>query len=205
VGGGTRPKIGVLALQGDVAEHMAMLSRAGARPVAVKHAEQLNEIDGLIIPGGESTTMGKLLRRFEMLEPLQNRARTGFPIYGTCAGMILLADEVLDPGTDQPGIGGMNIAVRRNAFGRQRESFEADVSVKDIGDEPLHAVFIRAPLISRLGSNVEELANINGRSVAARQGNLLVTSFHPELTDDDRMHRYFLSLVEAGRGAAAAR
>lgn len=193
-------RIGVLALQGDVAEHEAMLARSGAEPVAVKRADQLDEVAGLIIPGGESTTIGKLLRRFELLDLLRERARDGFPIYGTCAGMILLADEIEGAGVDQPAIGGMDITVERNAFGRQRESFETDLAIPEVGKEPLHAVFIRAPLIKRLGDGVEVLARLeDGRTVAARQDNLLVTSFHPELTDDSRMHRYFVDMVEAGR------
>ncbi|GAC1471782.1 MAG: pyridoxal 5'-phosphate synthase glutaminase subunit PdxT [Chloroflexota bacterium] len=189
-------RIGVLALQGDVAEHASMLAASGADTVPVKRAEQLDDVDGLIIPGGESTTMGKLLRRFELLAPLRARVRAGFPVYGTCAGMILLADEIEDAGKDQPGIGGMNIVVQRNAFGRQRESFETDLSVPTVGDQPVHAVFIRAPLISRVGSGVDVLARLHdGRAVAARQGHLLVSSFHPELTGDSRMHRYFLDVV----------
>jgi len=169
---------------------------AGAEAVPVKRAEQLDEVDGLIIPGGESTTIGKLLNRFAMLEPLRERVRAGFPVYGTCAGMILLADDVDDAGVDQPTIGGMDIGVRRNAFGRQRESFETDLEVPAVGDEPLHAVFIRAPLIERVGEGVDVLASLDdGRTVAARQNNLLVSSFHPELTDDTRMHSYFLDLV----------
>jgi 5'-phosphate synthase pdxT subunit len=190
------PRIGVLALQGDVAEHEAMLARAGADPVPVKRADQLDALDGLVIPGGESTTIGKLLRRFGLLEPLRTRVHDHFPVYGTCAGMILLADEIEDAGVDQPSLGGMHIAVKRNAFGRQRESFETDLAVPAVGDEPLHAVFIRAPAITRVGSNVDVLATLpDGRAVAARQGTLLVSSFHPELTDDDRMHRYFVERV----------
>jgi 5'-phosphate synthase pdxT subunit len=189
-------RIGVLALQGDVAEHAAMLEEAGADPVVVKRAEQLGEIDGLIIPGGESTTIGKLLRRFDMLEPLRTRVRDGFPVYGTCAGMILLADEIQDAGADQPTIGGMDIAVQRNAFGRQRESFETDLPVPDVGTEPVHAVFIRAPLITRVGDDVHVLASLpDGRTVAARQGNIVVSSFHPELTNDSRLHRYFVDVA----------
>jgi pyridoxal 5'-phosphate synthase pdxT subunit len=192
-------RIGVLALQGDVAEHSAMLADAGAEPVVVKRAEQFDEIDGLVIPGGESTTIGKLLRRFDMLEPLRDRVRSGFPVYGTCAGMILLADEIQDAGIDQPSIGGMDIAVQRNAFGRQRESFETDLDVPEVGPRPIHAVFIRAPLITRVGDCVHVLASLeDGRTVAARQGNLVVSSFHPELTGDARMHRYF---VDVARGA----
>jgi 5'-phosphate synthase pdxT subunit len=173
-----------------------MLARAGADPLAVKRAKQLDEVDGLVIPGGESTTIGKLLRRFELLEPLRTRIREHFPVYGTCAGMILLADEVEDAGVDQPTLGGMHIAVRRNAFGRQRESFETDLAVPAVGDEPFHAVFIRAPAITHAGANVVVLATLlDGRAVAARQGQLLVSSFHPELTNDDRMHRYFVERV----------
>lgn len=191
------PRIGVLALQGDVAEHRAMLSRSGAEPVTLKQPEQLNEVQGLVIPGGESTAIGKLLRRFGLLEPLQQLTRNGFPVYGTCAGMILLADQIEDAAADQPVIGGMDIVVRRNAFGRQRESFETDISVPEVGEQPLHAVFIRAPLINRVGEGVRVLATLDdGRAVAARQENLLVSSFHPELTDDNRMHRYFVEMVE---------
>lgn len=190
-------RIGVLALQGDVAEHSKMLSEAGAEPVPVKRLDQLDSVEGLVIPGGESTTIGKLLRRFDLLEPLSERVREGFPVYGTCAGMILLADQIEDAAVDQPAIGGMNISVRRNAFGRQRESFETDLPVEGLGDEPLHAVFIRAPLITDVGKDVDVLASLpDGRTVAARQDRLLVTSFHPELTDDNRMHRYFLDMVE---------
>lgn len=190
-------RIGVLALQGDVAEHAAMLASVGAEPVPVKRPEQLDGVDGLIIPGGESTTIGKLLRRFDLLAPLQERVRAGWPIYGTCAGMILLANDIEDAGQDQPSIGGMAIGVRRNAFGTQRESFETDLEMPEIGDEPLHAVFIRAPVMTRVGNGVEVLALLEDkRPVAARQGNLLVSAFHPELTDDVRMHRYFREVVE---------
>ncbi|HEX6506231.1 MAG TPA: pyridoxal 5'-phosphate synthase glutaminase subunit PdxT [Chloroflexota bacterium] len=189
-------KVGVLALQGDVAEHCAMLAATGAQPIAVKRAEQLDELDGLIIPGGESTTIGKLLRRFDLLEPLQVRIRQGLPVYGTCAGMILLAGEIEDAAVDQPAIGGMDITVRRNAFGRQRESFETDLDMPAVGDEPLHAIFIRAPIIKRVGIGVDVLATLaDGRPVAARQDNLLVSSFHPELTADARMHQYFVDMV----------
>jgi pyridoxal 5'-phosphate synthase pdxT subunit len=188
--------VGVLALQGDVAEHEAMLAASGANPSLVKRADQLDQLDGLIIPGGESTTIGKLLRRFDLLEPLRGRVRSGFPVFGTCAGMILLAEQVEDAATDQPTIGGMNITVLRNAFGRQRESFETDLFVPSMGDEPLHAVFIRAPLITQVGDGVNVLASLaDGRTVAAQQDNLLVTSFHPELTDDSRLHRYFVNMV----------
>ena len=190
------PNIGVLALQGDVAEHQAMLAASGANPFLIKRAAQLDGLHGLVIPGGESTTIGKLLRRFDLLEPLRQHVREGFPVFGTCAGMILLADRIEDAGPDQPAIGGMNITVRRNAFGRQRESFETDLLVPEIGTAPLHAVFIRAPLIRCLGHGVTALAALSdGRTVAARQGNLLVASFHPELTNDARLHCYFVSMV----------
>lgn len=190
------PIIGVLALQGDVAEHAVMLADSGAESVQVKRLEQLDRVDGLIIPGGESTTIGMLLRRFGLLDPLKERVHSGFPVYGTCAGMILLADEIEDAGAEQPAIGGMHITVQRNAFGRQRESFETDLPVPALGDEPLHAVFIRAPVIREVGQDVEVLARLDdSRPVAARQGNLLVSSFHPELTDDARMHRYFVEMA----------
>lgn len=189
--------LGVLALQGDVREHTRMLREAGADVVPVKRVDQLASLDGLVLPGGESTTIGKLLRRFEILEPLRSLVQSGFPVYGTCAGMILLADRIEDAGVDQPSIGGMSIAVRRNAFGRQRESFEADVDVPVLGDQPFPAVFIRAPVIEGVGDGVEVLASVNGgRPVAARQDQLLVSSFHPELTDDSRLHRYFVAMVE---------
>jgi 5'-phosphate synthase pdxT subunit len=189
--------IGVLALQGDVREHTRMAREAGADVVPVKRAEQLDGLDGLVIPGGESTTIGKLLRRFDLLEPLQRLVRSGFPVYGTCAGMILLADRIEGAGADQPTIGGMDITVRRNAFGRQRESFEADLEVPALGPEPFPAVFIRAPVIEGVGAEVDVLASVDGeRPVAARQGPLLVSAFHPELTDDPRLHRYFVEMVE---------
>jgi 5'-phosphate synthase pdxT subunit len=189
--------IGILALQGDVREHARMVREAGAEAVPVKRTEGLEAVDGLVIPGGESTTMGKLLRRFEMLEPLRALVRSGFPVYGTCAGMILLADRIEGAGVDQPSIGGMDMTVRRNAFGRQRESFETDLPVPALGSRPFPAVFIRAPVIEEIGSGVNVLATVNGeRPVAAREGKLLVSSFHPELTDDPRLHRYFVDMVE---------
>jgi 5'-phosphate synthase pdxT subunit len=180
-----------------------MLAQVGAEPVVVKRAEQLDEVDGLIIPGGESTTIGKLLRRFDLLEPVRDRVRRGYPVYGTCAGMILLADRIEDSAVDQPSIGGMDITVRRNAFGRQRESFETDLPIPAVGPDPVHAVFIRAPLLTEAGDGVEILASLpDGRAVAAQQGNLVVSSFHPELTDDARMHRYFVDVVERARAVA---
>jgi 5'-phosphate synthase pdxT subunit len=188
-------KVGVLALQGDFAEHEAALHRAGAEPVQVRLPRDLADLHGLIIPGGESTTITRLMIAYELLEPLRALARNGFPIWGTCAGAIVLAREAI--GLDQPNIGAMDITIRRNAFGSQIDSFEIDLPVRGMS-EPFHAVFIRAPVIEAAGPGVEVLARLpDGRMVAARQGHLLATSFHPELTDDLRFHRLFLDLVEA--------
>ncbi len=182
-------RIGVLALQGAFIEHEKMLDRLGAQPVEVRLPEQLAGLDGLIIPGGESTTIGKLATDFGLMEPLR-RFAAGRPTWGTCAGLIFLAR---DAGRPQPLLGLMDVAVARNAFGRQVESFEADLKVPVLGEPPFPAVFIRAPLIERVGPGVEVLAWLaDGRIVAARQGRWMVTAFHPELTDDDRFHRLFL-------------
>src|SRR6478735_6430392 len=183
------PVIGVLALQGDVREHSAALEASGARAVPVRRASELDGINGLVLPGGESTTVSRLLQVFELLEPLRARVRAGLPVYGSCAGMILLADEVLDTRPDHQGVGGLDVVVRRNAFGRQVDSFEADVELDGIAGEPFHAVFIRAPWVEKAGADVEVLASVAaregepgaGRIVAVRQGPLLATSFHPEL------------------------
>lgn len=193
-------RIGVLALQGDFAEHVAMLRRLGVEAAEVRRPEQLDHLDGLILPGGESTTIGRLLVDFGLLEPLRRRVAADWPVWGTCAGAILLADEIIGAqrlGTgQQPRLGGMDLAVRRNAFGRQVQSFEAELRVPELGERPLRAVFIRAPLIERVGPRAETLARLNdGRVVAARQGRLLATCFHPELTDDARFHQYFLEHV----------
>ncbi|HHX75428.1 MAG TPA: pyridoxal 5'-phosphate synthase glutaminase subunit PdxT [Firmicutes bacterium] len=187
-------KAGVLSLQGAAREHAVALKKCGAETVFVKHREQLDNLDCLVIPGGESTTIGKLLDRFGLGPALQEFMRSGRAVYGTCAGMILLANKV--DGPPQYTLGGMEITVRRNAFGRQRESFEADLEIPVLGRELFRSVFIRAPLIIRTGAGVEVLATYRGRAVATRQGNLLVSSFHPELTDDIRMHAYFLRLAE---------
>ncbi len=188
--------IGVLAVQGDVAEHVDMLASLGSRVRLVKLPPDLDGLDGLIIPGGESTAIGKLLRRFDLLPALREASRRNFPIYGTCAGMILLANTILDPAIDQPSIGGINITVRRNAFGRQVNSFESKVPVTGLTGSPFHAVFIRAPAISDVGPDVEVLARLEDDTpVAARQENKLVTAFHPELTSDSRMHEYFLKMI----------
>jgi 5'-phosphate synthase pdxT subunit len=193
------PRIGVLALQGDVREHVRALTEVGATPVAVRRPEELAEIDGLILPGGESTTIGKLLELFELLEPLRAAVKTGLPVFGSCAGMILLADEVLDGRPDQPTVGGLDIAVRRNAFGRQVDSFETDLPLLGVGE--VHAVFIRAPWVERTGPDVEVLATVAGgvaagKVVAVRRGPLLATSFHPELTGDSRVHGMFAQMVK---------
>lgn len=193
-------KIGVLALQGDFREHVQMLRGIGVETVEVRLPEDLANCDGLVIPGGESTTIGKLLVRFNLLEPLRERAKAGFPIYGTCAGAIVLANRVTGRGVDQPIVGVLDASIQRNAFGRQVDSFEAAVPMSVLGDRPYHAVFIRAPLIQEVGPSVSVLGRLaDGTIVAAQQGNLLVTSFHPELTDDGRVHRYFSSIVEKPR------
>ncbi|MDP9398967.1 MAG: pyridoxal 5'-phosphate synthase glutaminase subunit PdxT [Actinomycetota bacterium] len=197
-----QPVIGVLALQGDVREHVRALEAAGARAVSVRRPEELEGLDGVVIPGGESTTIAKLARTFELLEPLRARIKAGLPAYGSCAGMILLADQLRDAPPDQETLGGLDVIVRRNAFGRQVDSFESDVTWADLPEGPVHAVFIRAPWVEQVGPDVEVLGRVeggeaDGRIVAVRQGNLVATSFHPELTGDDRVHRYFVDLVRA--------
>ena len=191
-------KIGVLALQGAFTEHEKILARIGAEPVEVRLPEHLEGLDGLIIPGGESTTIGKVAEEWGLMKPMCAFAQSGRPLWGTCAGMILMAKEVSDSMPGQPMMGLMDVTVRRNAFGRQADSFEADLEVPVLGELPFHAVFIRAPLIERVGEGVEVLAQLeDGTVVAARQGSMLVTAFHPELTEDDRFHRYFSSLSKA--------
>lgn len=194
------PRIGVLALQGDIREHEAALAQAGAEPVRVRRPDQLGAIDGLVVPGGESTTMSKLAVADGFFEPLRAARRAGMPMYGSCAGMIMLADDVLDAREDQQTIGGLAIRVRRNAFGRQVDSFEADLTVPVLGAPDFRAVFIRAPWVESVADGVEVLASIErpaGTStiVAVRQGSLLATSFHPELTSDARIHEYFVRIV----------
>ncbi len=187
-------KIGVLALQGAFREHRWMLERCGAEAVEVRKPEDLDDLAGLVIPGGESTTIGKLLVEWGLMDKIRERAAAGMAVYGTCAGMILLAREIV--GSDQPRLGLMDVTVRRNAFGRQRESFEADLNVPEFGAEPVRAVFIRAPFIELAGPDVKVLAAVGDHIVIARQGNLLATAFHPELTDDDRIHRYFIKMIQ---------
>ncbi len=199
------PTIGVLSLQGDVAEHLRMLRALGARPVPVRRHTELAGVDALVLPGGESTTMVKLARTFDLLEPLRDRIAAGMPAFGTCAGMILLADRVEGGTVGQESVGGLDITVRRNAFGRQVDSCETDVTFLGL-DEPFHAVLIRAPWVEKAGSGVEVLARVAGgpaagKVVAVRQGSLLATSFHPEVSGDDRVHRLFVDqLVRPRRG-----
>jgi pyridoxal 5'-phosphate synthase pdxT subunit len=192
--------VGVLALQGDVAEHVAALEKSGAVAIPVKTLAELERVDGLVIPGGESTTVMKLLARFELAEPIVARVRAGMPLWGTCMGMIVVARDVA--GLDQPSLGLLDVTVRRNAFGRQNESAEIDLAIPALGPRPFPAIFIRAPWIERAGPSVEVLAARDGHGVMVRQGAVLGTSFHPELTADPRVHAYFLSMVEAAVGKA---
>jgi len=193
----------VLALQGDVREHLAAVASLGAHGVPVRRASELESVDGLIIPGGESTTIWKLARTFDVFEAVADRVKTGMPTFGTCAGMVLLADRLLDGAEGQETFGGLDITVRRNAFGRQVDSFESDVSFAiDDGEfaEPVHAVFIRAPWVESVGNDVEVLASVGvadlgDRIVAVQQGPVMATSFHPEVSDDLRLHRYFLNVI----------
>jgi 5'-phosphate synthase pdxT subunit len=192
--------VGVLALQGDVREHVAALVAAGASAHPVRRPEELERVDGLVIPGGESTTISKLAEAYDLLEPIRKRIGGGMPVYGSCAGMIMLATEVLDGRPDQQSFGGIEMTVRRNAFGRQVDSFEAPVPIAAIPGGPVHGVFIRAPWVERVADGVEVLGRVAagpaaGRIVAVRQGNAVATAFHPELTGDRRMHRYFVELV----------
>jgi 5'-phosphate synthase pdxT subunit len=193
-----KPVIGVLALQGDVEEHLAALRRAGADARAVKMRDELAGLDGLIVPGGESTTVMKLVDRMAMAQPIVEQVRAGMPFWGTCMGMIVAARNVSD--ADQPTLGLLDVTVRRNAFGRQNESAEVDVRIPALGEKPFPAVFIRAPWIERVGPAVELLATRDGHGVMVREGNVLATSFHPELTGDGRIHAYFLSMVEEALG-----
>ncbi len=183
--------VGVLALQGAFREHVAAVASLGATAREVRQLKDIAGIDALIIPGGESTTIGKLLNEWNMLEPLRQRILDGMPVYGSCAGLILLCRDIEN--SDQPRLGVLDATVRRNAFGRQVDSFETNLSIPEIGADPLPAVFIRAPVITGVGAGVKVLAEVDGQAVAVRQNNILATSFHPELTPDTRMHSYFLS------------
>jgi 5'-phosphate synthase pdxT subunit len=206
------PRVGVLALQGDVREHIAALGLVGAQAVEVRRPEELDDLDGLVLPGGESTTIGRLLSLFGLLAPLQAAVADGLPVFGSCAGMVLLADTILDGKPGQPLIGGLDVVVRRNAFGRQVDSFETDLEIAALVDAgldagPVHGVFIRAPWVESVGPAVEVLGRVppgpdagpaGGKVVAVRQGPLLATSFHPELSGDTRVHALFVSMVRAG-------
>jgi 5'-phosphate synthase pdxT subunit len=199
--------VGVLALQGDVREHLAALTAEGAVAVPVRRPEELASVDGLVLPGGESTTIAKLAVRFGLMEPLRAAVRGGLPVYGSCAGMVLLADRLLDAPADQETVGGLDVTVRRNAFGRQVDSFESTVRLEGphLGGEPVPAVFIRAPWVEDAGPGVQVLGRVlggagDGKIVAVRQGDLLATSFHPELTGDRRVHALFAEIVRNARG-----
>ncbi|RZU64996.1 pyridoxal phosphate synthase yaaE subunit [Microterricola gilva] len=195
--------VGVLALQGDFREHANVLRTLGADVTLVRRPEELAAIDGLVIPGGESSVMDKLARTFGLAEPLRARIRGGLPVYGTCAGLIMLADSVLDAIAGQESLGGLDVVVRRNAFGSQTQSFETDLDIPELGDVPVHAVFIRGPVVESVGRNARALATLaDGRVVAVEQGNLLGTSFHPEITGEHRFHEYFLGKVRARTLAA---
>ena len=196
-GSGT-PKVGVLALQGDFREHANVLRGLGAEVTFVRRPEELAAVDGLVIPGGESSVMDKLSRSFGLAEPLKEAIGAGLPVYGTCAGLIMLADSIVDGIRGQQSLGGLDVAVRRNAFGSQGDSFETDLDIPALGTHPLHAVFIRAPIVESVGPQASTLAALtDGRVVAVEQGNLLGTSFHPEVTGDTRFHEYFLTKIRA--------
>ncbi|MBF0581921.1 pyridoxal 5'-phosphate synthase glutaminase subunit PdxT [Corynebacterium sp. ED61] len=192
----TKLTIGILSVQGGVAEHVRMVEKLGHEAVLVRRTEHLENIDGLILPGGESTTMSRLLRLGGMIEPLREAIQAGLPAFGTCAGMIMLATRVLDTRPDAESLGVIDVAVRRNAFGRQRDSFEGELDFTGI-ENPVDSVFIRAPQIEKVGDDVQVLATVNERVVAARQNHVLVTSFHPELTEDLQVHQYFVEMIRS--------
>ncbi|GHO44233.1 pyridoxal 5'-phosphate synthase glutaminase subunit PdxT [Ktedonospora formicarum] len=195
------PCIGVLALQGDFEAHLKMLASLGVDGVAIRLPEQLEEINGIIIPGGESTTIGKLMIEYRLLEPLRRKIQEGIPVWGTCAGLILLAKETDNALAGQPLLATLDIRVRRNAFGSQRESFETDLVVPELGEAPFHTFFIRGPLVETVGPEVEVLATLDdGTIVAVREGTRLGTAFHPEVSGDTRFHQYFLRIVESVKG-----
>lgn len=196
--------IGVFALQGDVREHLTTLTRLGAEAFSVRRPDELARCDGLVLPGGESTTMAKLARTFDLLDPLRERVREGLPVLGTCAGMILLADRILDGAEGQETVGGIDMTVRRNAFGRQVDSFEEEIEMRGL-DGTVHGVFIRAPWVEQVGPDVDVLAEAAGHAVAVRQGALMATSFHPEVGGDGRVHRLFVELVRSAAVGADGR
>jgi len=188
-------KVGVLALQGDVREHLSSLIACGVEPISVRRSSEIDQIDALVLPGGESTTIAQLAEVFGIYDQLKSRINSGMPVYGSCAGMILLANEILDAKIGQKTFGGLNITVRRNAFGRQVDSFESDIEFADGSKELVRAVFIRAPWVEKVGNGVEILAAVENHAVAVRSKTLLATSFHPELTGDHRIHKYFIEEV----------
>lgn len=193
---GSTSRIGVLALQGDVREHVSVLRALGIEPVEVRTASHLDSVDALVVPGGESTVIDKLSRLFDLFEPIKQRINAGMPVLGTCAGLIMLADDLADGTSDQQTFGGLDVTVRRNAFGAQVDSFETQLDIPSVSNEPIQATFIRAPIIERAGESVEILARLDdGRIVAASQGNLIGISFHPEVSGETRIHRYFLDRV----------
>lgn len=197
---GSAARVGVLALQGDVREHLRVLSELGADAVPVRRPAEVDAVDGLVIPGGESSVIDKLSRTFGVAETVERRIAEGLPVFGTCAGLIMLADRVLDGIAGQRSFGGLDVSVRRNAFGNQTRSFETDLDVPVLGAPPVHAAFIRAPVVVDLGERAEALAALeDGTVVAVQQGTLLGTSFHPEVTGEHRFHRHFLGLVDAAR------
>ena len=199
-------KIGVLSLQGDVREHARSLGDCGVHSSLVRRPAELEAVDALVIPGGESTTISKLARIFDIFQPIQERISAGMPVYGSCAGMILLADRVEDAIVGQESFGGLDVTVRRNAFGRQVDSFETDLTFKGITQPPIRAVFIRAPWVESVGPSVEVLAEVDGHPVAVRSDHLFATSFHPELTGDNRIHKFFIEEVcEPALKSASAR
>lgn len=188
-------KVGVLALQGDVREHIAALLSCGVEAVAVRRDHEIESIEALVLPGGESTTIAQLAEVFGIFDLIKNKIQSGLPVYGSCAGMILLADQILDAKEGQKSFGGLDITVRRNAFGRQVDSFESDIAFNDGSAELIRAVFIRAPWVEKVGGSVQVLASIDSHPVAVRSETVLATSFHPEITGDNRIHRYFIEQV----------
>lgn len=193
-----KPRVGVLALQGDFREHLMVLRELGAEASPVRRESELDQVDGLVIPGGESSVMDKLSRLFGLADPLKKRIAEGMPVYGTCAGLILLADRIENPIAGQLSFGGLDVTVRRNAFGNQNDSFETELTIPVLGERPVHAVFIRAPSVEQVGPDVEVLATLDdGRVIAVEHGNLMGIAFHPEVTDDYRFHERFLSRVRA--------
>ena len=188
-------RVGVLAFQGDVREHVSALIACGVNPISVRRASELAEVDALVIPGGESTTIAQLAQIFGLYQPIKERIKAGMPVYGSCAGMILLADEILGASPEQKSFGGLDISVRRNAFGRQVDSFETEISFADGSNALMHAIFIRAPWVERVGHGVEVLTSFDSHPVAVRSKRILATAFHPEISGDHRVHRYFIEEV----------